>query len=76
MESLTVRLLNLPLYDGEYKPRVKYLLCGISCPGDQKMLNVPYMWITVMAATVHPTPHEMRRHTIKDAMANNLITVG
>jgi hypothetical protein len=50
------------------------LLCGLTLPNSQKILDDPNVWIGDTAATTHSTPHtllgryDMRKSTAKDSV--------
>ena len=56
--------------------KIKYLLCGMMFPTDQKMLTDPNVWIANTAATVHTTPHASGMTEEKDATKEVSIRVG
>jgi hypothetical protein len=56
--------------------KVEFLLCTMTFPGDQKMLTDPNVWIADTAVMVHTTPYATGMHKIKEATANDAITVG
>jgi hypothetical protein len=56
-------------------PKVEYLLCGMYFQVDQRMLTDLNVWIADTSATVHTTPYASGMHNIKEATADDSVTI-
>jgi hypothetical protein len=57
--------------DMNTSPRVEFIFCGMSFPGDQKMLKDPNAWIADNAATVARNSVRKRGGNAQDYSAND-----
>jgi hypothetical protein len=55
---------------------VEFLLCGVTFPWQQDLLDDPNVWIADSAATVHSTPHSISLSNVKEAKGSDAITMG
>ena len=55
---------------------VEFLLCGVTFPLQQDLLDDPNVWIADSAATVHSTPHSISLTNVKEAKGSDAITMG
>jgi hypothetical protein len=55
---------------------VEFLLCGVTFPLQQDLLDDPNVWIADSAATVHSTPHSISLTNVKEAKGSDTITMG
>jgi hypothetical protein len=52
------------------------LLCGLTFPTSQKILEDPNVWIGDTAATTHSTPHTQGLYDMKKSTAKDSVTMG
>ena len=55
---------------------MEFLLCGVTFPLQQDLLDDPNVWIADSAATVHSTPHSISLTNVKEAKGSDAITMG
>jgi len=55
---------------------VEFLLCRVTVPLQQDLLDDPNVWIADSAATSHSTPHSISLTNVKEAKGSDAITMG
>ena len=76
---------NAAIQSGTTGSSIEILLCGVdkqsengrlTFPKDMSLLKHPNVWIADTGATCHATPHQLGKHTMKNATTKDGITYG